>query len=280
MAIHSKADHRRPWRGNNNNRVQEKDDGTRRLPPDLDGGRQTGVVIRWFNDKGLGKAGNAGFGWIDPDDGSSQLFCHNRQIEGLTKDGNKARSIVEGTRVEYVPVVAERDPSKFEAVNVTGVKNKPLPVYARGEIAGFREGGHRPDKVLTVTNISYWVTEQELREHFEQVGRVVVVKLQYEGGYKGKGKKSLGRATVRMHKQTDANKAEWQLHKTMLRDRMIYVQARYRLHNKLDAEKEAKEALFNPQSGVYNNGQQLQANWNEETVDEMYEDLPPLLEWT
>jgi CspA family cold shock protein len=63
-------------------------------------------TVKWFND-------SKGYGFIDPDEGSKDLFVHHSGIAG---DGFK--SLVEGARVSY----EEREGAKGpEAINVTPV---------------------------------------------------------------------------------------------------------------------------------------------------------------
>ena len=67
--------------------------GRSRSPPRGGGsGKATGVACRW-NERG--------FGFIKPDDGGDDLFCHVSQIQ----DGN---ALAEGSTVEYVKVFDER----------------------------------------------------------------------------------------------------------------------------------------------------------------------------
>ena len=68
------------------------------------GEKQTGVAIRW--------QGQRGFGFIKPDDGGEDLFCHVSAIE----DGN---CLVEGAKVSFVKGQDERS-GRDRAQNVTG----------------------------------------------------------------------------------------------------------------------------------------------------------------
>lgn len=72
-------------------------------PPGAGPGRSTGVALRW-NDKG--------FGFIKPDDGSEDIFCHFSAI----KDGD---SLVQGALVSFVKQWDERK-SKERAEDVKG----------------------------------------------------------------------------------------------------------------------------------------------------------------
>ena len=67
------------------------------------GGRKKGVACRW-NDRG--------FGFIKPNDGSEDVFCHVSSI----KDGNMLR---EGDEVEFESVFDDRK-GKYRADGVTG----------------------------------------------------------------------------------------------------------------------------------------------------------------
>jgi len=67
------------------------------------GGKATGTALRW-NDKG--------FGFIKPDDGGEDLFCHFSAIE----DGN---CLVEGSPVQFVKSYDDRK-GKERAEQVTG----------------------------------------------------------------------------------------------------------------------------------------------------------------
>ena len=66
--------------------------------------RQTGTV-KWFNDE-------KGFGFIKPDDGGDDVFCHFSQIE----DGN---ALAEGQPVQFVKEYDDRK-GKERAEEVTG----------------------------------------------------------------------------------------------------------------------------------------------------------------
>jgi CspA family cold shock protein len=63
-------------------------------------------TVKWFSD-------DKGFGFIQPDDGTKDLFVHHTGIEG---DGY--RSLAEGAKVTYE---AEAGPKGPKAVNVRTV---------------------------------------------------------------------------------------------------------------------------------------------------------------
>merc|ERR1719148_526757 len=69
-----------------------------------DGARSTGQVRRWTNDRG--------FGFIAPDDGGEDLFCHFSNIVG----GN---ALIQDGQVEFVKVYDDRK-GKERAEQVTG----------------------------------------------------------------------------------------------------------------------------------------------------------------
>ena len=70
---------------------------------DADDGKSTGVALRWNSN---------GFGFIKPDDGGEDLFCHVSAIE----DGN---CLVEGAKVSFIKGQDERS-GRDRAQNVTG----------------------------------------------------------------------------------------------------------------------------------------------------------------
>ena len=72
-------------------------------PPGVGPGRATGVALRW-NDKG--------FGFIKPDDGGEDIFCHGSSI----KDGD---SLTQGALVSFVKAWDERK-NKERAEEVMG----------------------------------------------------------------------------------------------------------------------------------------------------------------
>jgi cold shock protein len=67
---------------------------------------ETGKV-KWFNDQ-------KGFGFITPDAGGKDLFCHHSEIRA---DGY--RSLAEGQAVQYEPIQDGKGP---KATNVTPIK--------------------------------------------------------------------------------------------------------------------------------------------------------------
>lgn len=83
---------------------------------------------KWFNS-------TKGFGFITPDDGSSDVFVHQSSIQA-----EGFRSLAEGERVEYTIEVDKRS-GKVKANMVTGpdgvnVKGAPKKKYNRGNSQG------------------------------------------------------------------------------------------------------------------------------------------------
>jgi CspA family cold shock protein len=66
-------------------------------------------TVRWFDQA-------RGYGFIEPDDGGSDVFLHHRAIKAPVSDG--FNSVVEGARVDYEARPGNRGP---EAVWVTPV---------------------------------------------------------------------------------------------------------------------------------------------------------------
>ena len=79
-------------------------DGVGQQLPLPEGARSTGQVRRWTNDRG--------FGFIAPDDGDEDLFCHFSNIVG----GN---ALIQDGQVEFVKVYDDRK-GKERAEQVTG----------------------------------------------------------------------------------------------------------------------------------------------------------------
>ena len=79
------------------------DDGDDRRGGGGDGEKATGVACKW-NDKG--------YGFIKPDDGGEDLFCHFSSIQ----DGNMLQ---EGNAVQYIKVY-DQQKGKDRAEQVTG----------------------------------------------------------------------------------------------------------------------------------------------------------------
>jgi len=74
------------------------------MPPDLPYAvNGTGIALRWFS---------SGYGFIKPDDGDEDLFCHFRSIT----DGNMLK---EGSAVQFVKKFDERK-GRLQAYDVTG----------------------------------------------------------------------------------------------------------------------------------------------------------------
>ena len=91
---------------------------------DRGGGRENGVALRW-NEKG--------FGFIKPDDGGEDIFCHFSGID----DG---KCLMEGAKVEYRKTYDERK-GKYRAEQVTGGSAEPEAGFGGGGFGGGGYGG-------------------------------------------------------------------------------------------------------------------------------------------
>ncbi|KAL8091533.1 hypothetical protein AgCh_033962 [Apium graveolens] len=89
------------------------------------GGRSSGVVIRFNEQKG--------FGFIKPDDGSEDLFVHHTEIKS---DG--FRTLQRDQAVEFV-VHIDSQSNKTKAVDVTGINGSSIQLR-RGGGRGFNGG--------------------------------------------------------------------------------------------------------------------------------------------
>jgi len=88
--------------------------------PQSSGGQHTGVVVKWLD---------RGFGFIAPDDGSGDIFCHS---SGLRDQGDRD-FLNNGEKVTYDLEEDERS-NRMRAVNVVGDGSgePPEPRESRG----------------------------------------------------------------------------------------------------------------------------------------------------
>jgi len=99
--------------------------------------RQTGVVAKWLNHKGIG--------FITPNadvpegEDKKDILVHFEQIKQNTADG--FRSLKQGSSVEYDLKQDEKNPEKMVAVNVTGEGGEDCEPRAKGEGKGKRTKG-------------------------------------------------------------------------------------------------------------------------------------------
>ena len=93
---------------------------------DAGDGKSTGVAMRW-NAKG--------FGFIKPDDGGEDLFCHFSAVE----DG---KCLIQGSKVEYVKTFDERR-GKERAEQVTGGAPEPEGGFGGGDGGFPKQHGQR-----------------------------------------------------------------------------------------------------------------------------------------
>merc|ERR1712216_775028 len=96
-------------------------------------GRMRGTAMRWNNDRG--------FGFIQPEGGGDDIFCHFSAVE----DGN---CLGEGAPVEYDEKWNERN-GKYNAANVTGgMTSDRGPGYGGGGVVVLVARGHRSAGIL------------------------------------------------------------------------------------------------------------------------------------
>jgi len=89
------------------------------------GGRKSGTVITWYQEKG--------FGFIKPEKGGDDLFAHASNL----KDGDAMK---EGTEVTYVERYDDRK-GKYRAEEVLGCCDSRDLGYGRGGYGGGRDSG-------------------------------------------------------------------------------------------------------------------------------------------
>ena len=83
--------------------------------------RQTGIVAKWLNHRGIG--------FITPDGQEAEVgkdfLVHYSNIKQEPADGFK--SLAEGTAVEFETTEDPKNPNKLIAINVTGVGGGNFP---------------------------------------------------------------------------------------------------------------------------------------------------------
>eukprot|EP00547_Thalassionema_nitzschioides_P000099 CAMPEP_0194210500 /NCGR_PEP_ID=MMETSP0156-20130528/8600_1 /TAXON_ID=33649 /ORGANISM="Thalassionema nitzschioides, Strain L26-B" /LENGTH=166 /DNA_ID=CAMNT_0038937853 /DNA_START=58 /DNA_END=558 /DNA_ORIENTATION=+ len=84
-------------------------------------------VVKWFDAK-------KGFGFIVPDDGSSDVFVHYSVV-----NGNGFKSLADGEQVEFD--IISSDDGRIKATNVTGPDGTTVQGAARRAFPGFAGGG-------------------------------------------------------------------------------------------------------------------------------------------
>jgi len=98
--------------------------------------RQTGVVAKWLNHKGIG--------FITPDGEEGEendILVHYGQIKQESEDGFK--SLEQGSKVEYSLEADPKNPEKKIAVNVTGIDGADCQPKRKGKGKGKGSGGKK-----------------------------------------------------------------------------------------------------------------------------------------
>jgi len=96
--------------------------------------RQTGVVAKWLNHKGIG--------FITPDgeeEGENDILVHYEQIKQETEDGFK--SLQAGSKVEYELAEDPKNADKQIAVKVTGPEGADCERKGKGRSKGSGKKG-------------------------------------------------------------------------------------------------------------------------------------------
>jgi len=101
--------------------------------------RETGVVAKWLNHKGIG--------FITPDGAEGEgndILVHFAQIKQSSEDGFK--SLAHGSKVEYDLETDPKNPEKKIAVNVTGEDGGDCEARKKGKGKGRKGKGKRNSK--------------------------------------------------------------------------------------------------------------------------------------
>uniref|UniRef100_A0A7S1ZB96 RRM domain-containing protein n=1 Tax=Trieres chinensis TaxID=1514140 RepID=A0A7S1ZB96_TRICV len=131
--------------------------------------RQTGIVAKWLNHRGIG--------FITPDGQDSEvgkdLLVHYSNVKQETADGFK--SLAEGSAVEFETMEDPKNPGKMVATNVTGPDGVDCEKRSRKFIRrSDGEGGQQAPAgcQLFVGNLSEDTNWKELKDYFKQCGDV------------------------------------------------------------------------------------------------------------
>lgn len=165
--------------------------------------RQTGVVAKWLNHRGIG--------FITPDGQEAEVgkdfLVHYSNIKQEPDDGFK--SLAEGTKVEFETTEDPKNPSKLIAINVTGVgggncenyrgrrRNNSGAPGAPGGGAPVEREPIVPGTQLFVGNLAKDCNWRDLKDHFKQCGDVKRADVFKKGGM----------GTIRYGSVDDANAA-------------------------------------------------------------------------
>mmetsp|Transcript_33577 Transcript_33577/g.79179 ORF Transcript_33577/g.79179 Transcript_33577/m.79179 type:complete len:191 (+) Transcript_33577:196-768(+) len=159
--------------------------------------RQTGVVAKWLNHRGIG--------FITPDGQEAEVgkdfLVHYSNIKQEPADGFK--SLAEGTKVEFETTEDPKNPNKLIAINVTGIGGGNCENY-RGRRRNFQSKDKKEDEEPFVPGTQLFIgglaeecNWRDLKDHFKQCGDVKRADVFKKGG----------NGTIRYFKKEDADSA-------------------------------------------------------------------------
>ena len=160
--------------------------------------RQTGIVAKWLNHRGIG--------FITPDGQEAEVgkdfLVHYSNIKQEPADGFK--SLAEGTAVEFETTEDPKNPNKLIAINVTGVGGANCENFrgrkfnrSRGEGAEGEKEPIVPGTQLFIGGLNEDTNWRDLKDYFKQCGEVKRADVFKKGGM----------GTIRYATLDDANSA-------------------------------------------------------------------------
>jgi cold shock CspA family protein len=182
------------------------------------GPRQTGIVAKWLNNRGIG--------FITPDGQETtigkDLLVHHSQIQqkqiGAAEEGNKKdtttafKILAVGSRVEFDTAEDPKNPDKLIATNVTGIRgvdcDRPSP---KKKGAKHYNSSSLKDKEALITvlvhNLPKNVTWRELKDYFRNTGYVDRVDVRDDNDDGSSGDQGGRTGIVRFSNEKDADGA-------------------------------------------------------------------------
>jgi len=155
------------------------------------GTRQTGIVAKWLNHRGIG--------FVTPDGQEAEVgkdfLVHYSNIKQEPADGFK--SLAEGTAVEFETTEDPKNPNKLIAINVTGIGGGNCESFKGRRRQSKPDEGGEPGTQLFIGNLPSDYHWRDLKDLFKQCGEVKRADVFKKGGM----------GTVRFAKLEDANKA-------------------------------------------------------------------------